>query len=388
MASIKVNRHGYLCIDFRYQGKRHSPSTGLKDTKPNRIIALRKKQAVEYDISVNNLDIKKYFPDYKNPHEETSQDTLTAFYKYYIKEKTLKPGSWRNLEWAWDFHIHPYFGDHKRIQDIAPHDVRVFKNTLLDKLAESSVSVVLTKLSGILLRAHEEGKMAVYPMKKLGRLDLTSKKIDPFSFDELRHLLGFAQEKKPEWYDMICIWSRTGPRLGEILAFKWDDLDYFNRTLSVNRTLIGDGSEGTPKTINSRRDIDLRPQVIEAFKRQEKRTRMLREYIFVNTVTGTRYDHSSTFDGHFRHLLKLANLRQRSPNQLRHTFVTHALAAGESLAWVSKMIGHKDAETTLKRYNKYIPNLTHADGSALEKAFDNARNGDPLATPERKSLKL
>jgi integrase len=50
------------------------------------------------------------------------------------------------------------------------------------------------------------------------------------------------------------------------------------------------------------------------------------------------------------------------------------LAAGENISWVSSMLGHSSADITWKRYNRFIPNLTRADGSAFEKAFQNSTN--------------
>lgn len=380
MAAIRTNRFGILCIDFRYRNRRYVLSTEIKDTKPNRVIVSRKAKAIEYDISLNMLDICKYFPHYKSDKSVTG-DTVTDFFDHYIKEKTLKPSSWRNLHWIWRDHISPYFG-HLILNDITRHDVLVFKNALIDKgLANTTVNVILEQLASLFTRAHDEGRIKLYPMRKIGKLDSTSEKIDPFSFDELRHFLTYLKDNSSQYYDMIFIWSRCGFRFGEILGLKWDDLDYYNSTISVNRTILNDGSEGTPKTSSSRRSITLRPEVIDAFKRQESRSRMSSEYIFTSHVTGTRFRASKNFYLIFRRLLILARLKVRSPNQLRHTFATLHIAAGESISWVSKMLGHRDVQTTLRRYNKYIPNLTHDDGSAFEKAFQKHQNGDTLVTP-------
>jgi integrase len=43
------------------------------------------------------------------------------------------------------------------------------------------------------------------------------------------------------------------------------------------------------------------------------------------------------------------------------------LGAGENITWVSRMLGHSSVKVTLERYNRFIPNLTGADGSAFDK---------------------
>jgi integrase len=59
------------------------------------------------------------------------------------------------------------------------------------------------------------------------------------------------------------------------------------------------------------------------------------------------------------------NLRYRPPYQMRHTFATLAISAGENINWVARMLGHKSPVVTLEKYNRFVPNLTRADGTAL-----------------------
>ncbi|MEM3594827.1 MAG: hypothetical protein QXS27_08845, partial [Candidatus Jordarchaeaceae archaeon] len=58
-------------------------------------------------------------------------------------------------------------------------------------------------------------------------------------------------------------------------------------------------------------------------------------------------------------------VRYRPPYQMRHTFATLAISAGENINWVARMLGHKSPVMTLEKYNRYVPNLTRADGQAL-----------------------
>ena len=91
----------------------------------------------------------------------------------------------------------------------------------------------------------------------------------------------------------------------------------------------------------------------------------------------------------FRYLLRLAGLKYRPPKQVRHTFATLHIGAGENITWVSKTLGHASVETTLNRYNRFIPNLTREDGSAFESIMDkNTQNGNNLGTTHPKLLKL
>jgi len=73
---------------------------------------------------------------------------------------------------------------------------------------------------------------------------------------------------------------------------------------------------------------------------------------------------------------------------MRHTFATLHIAVGENISWVSKMLGHSSVEITLKKYNRFVPNLTRKDGSLFAKkmGFEN-RKGHITGTEAANLLK-
>ena len=338
-----------------------------------------KAKAIEHDIKVNGkLDVHKYFPKVRAEHSGDEQ-TLSEFFEFYTQEKTIRPSSWENLMMAWNRHIKPFFGEHL-LKNISKHDVLVFRNYLLTekKLAPSTVNLMMVHLAGMLTRAHQEGFIPTYPMLKIGKLAYEKNRILPFSFEELEILLAYVKAHKPEYYDMLFLWSRLGFRYGEILVVKWADLDYYSATLDIRATMTKQSTEGPPKTKQSARTLTLTEECLEAFRRQEKRSRLLGEYIFTDPVTGKRYATENVFASRFMIWQRVAGLKQRSPNQMRHTFATLHIAAGESITWVSKMLGHRNVTTTMEHYNKYIPNLTQNDGSAFENALKKRQNGQDM----------
>ena len=68
-------------------------------------------------------------------------------------------------------------------------------------------------------------------------------------------------------------------------------------------------------------------------------------------------------------MLRRLGIRYRPPYQMRHTFATLAISAGENINWVARMLGHKSPVVTLERYNRFVPNLTRTDGQALWRAY-------------------
>jgi len=56
--------------------------------------------------------------------------------------------------------------------------------------------------------------------------------------------------------------------------------------------------------------------------------------------------------------------------QTRHTFATIAFSSGESLLWIAKTMGHRDAEMVIKVYSKYIENINGTeDGTIMDRMY-------------------
>ena len=216
---------------------------------------------------------------------------------------------------------------------------------------------------------HKRGLIPVNPCASIRKLTEEIVEINPFTFDELRHFLRVLKKKRPEYHEMMVIWWQTGLRVGEICALEWEHIDAENKKLKIRQTMHSNGTIGPPKTPNSVRDVDLPMTALVAFDKLKKRSKVLHSrFIF---TTGAHKPFTDQFlRKKFYFLLKLADLQQRSPKQMRHTFATLHIASGENISWVSKMLGHANVEITLKRYNRFLPNLTHQDGSACQKIWD------------------
>ena len=73
----------------------------------------------------------------------------------------------------------------------------------------------------------------------------------------------------------------SGLRAGEIGGLKWEDIDFENKELHVNRTLLQDKSKGgfyygTPKTATSKRTVPLTDEAVSVLRDQQRRQFKLR----------------------------------------------------------------------------------------------------------------
>ena len=167
----------------------------------------------------------------------------------------------------------------------------------------------------------------------------------------VEQLASFLREAKESGvFEMYYIELATGLRRGELLGLKWEDLDWEQCTLRVQRQVSrinGEVVEAPLKTKNSYRTISLGEDAVGILKKQKKKCGDS-EYVFPSP-TGGPISPDSVIQMLHR-VLKRAGLPKVRFHDLRHTFATVALQNGVDIKTVSGMLGHYSAGFTLDTY--------------------------------------
>ena len=182
----------------------------------------------------------------------------------------------------------------------------------------------------------------------------------------------------------------TGLRMGELLALKWEDIDFSTAQLHVRRTInrlakyeAHDGENkteivfGTPKTKNSRRMIPLTRTMADELTRwkQQQTQDKIRagdKYTddgFIVTNEFGHYFEQKTFKNYYDRLLKDADIGHFTFHALRHTFATASLEHGMDVKTLSTIIGHVTSATTLNVYAHVTDTMRENAAASIDRGI-------------------
>lgn len=153
----------------------------------------------------------------------------------------------------------------------------------------------------------------------------------------------------------ILISLLTGVRIGELCALRWEDIDFKECLITVNRTMQRVQVEGkdnkteiiitTPKTNASIRQIPIPKMLVDyiiGFKSSND------QYILTNK--NGNYIEPRVMQYKFKKYIQIAGISDANFHALRHTFATRCIEAGVDVKVLSEVLGHSNVNITLDRY--------------------------------------
>jgi integrase len=304
----------------------------------------------------------------QTPSPPKEAPKVREFVETYLDASRLqnKPSSVEAKEWTLRRHLVPAIGD-LRLDQVTYAVIEDLKIELARKparnklettepqtLSAKSINNYLTILRRMLVIARKRGLIGVVP--EIDWLKVPPQEFDFLDFEETKRLLAKVDA---EWHTMVLVALRTGMRMGELIALRWQDVDLVAGKITVRQNAVK-GKIGTPKS-GKEREIPLSNETIAALKSY----RHLKGPLVFCTSEGRMLKYTE-----LRHPLwracKRAGLRPIQWHACRHTFASHLVMRGVPLKAVQELLGHSTIQMTM-RYAHLGPEVTRDAVNLLDK---------------------
>jgi len=330
---------------------------GFRTKKEAQLAAAKVEESLSQGIKIQNEDMlfKKYIIEWLEIYKKPTVKKIT----YSLLERTVR----NNLI--------PKFGEYK-LKEINRMDYQRWLNTLVENYSLGTIRRIHSIMNSSINDAVLDYR--ILPYNPLQKIKIPHKeeneKVKYFSTDDLKKLLLHLKTTPHgkykilnQYYSLFYLMSTTGIRIGEALALKWDDIDFVNKKLTVNKTLVyPTNSEpyiSKPKTKSSIRDILLDDHTIDVMKKHKiNQKEVCLRYINYKSSPDNlmfhqhdgRYLRTNVTRDYFKEKCKHVGIEILSPHALRHSHAVHLLESGANIKYVSQRLGHASIKTTADTY--------------------------------------
>lgn len=333
MAIIKRGKRGMYYCDFIVNGKRRSIRTGC----------YAKKDALRFEA----LEKQKMLDDAKLSPQERAAKTLLSdaiAQVYQARWKNNKSGEFSHSR---ALRIMEIIGDIPVGK--ADHDVIERLTVTLDEmgLLPSTVNRYLAILKTVLRYKRQVWDIIKLRKERKHRIRVISKEEEQQVLSLLRNVkLTDRNQHFSEVADLVEVLLYTGMRLGELLALKYDDVNY-----STNLLTIWVSKSDKPRSIpmsSITRSILERRQIINP----------------IQPFTIKSYQAENSWKW-VRKQMGLENDKEFVLHHLRHSFASRLAGKDVSLYLIKELLGHSTIQVT-EKYAHLAPGKLATAISALE----------------------
>lgn len=154
---------------------------------------------------------------------------------------------------------------------------------------------------------------------------------------ELRRVGGVLREMENEGIELpsaiaaVRLLILTGCRLGEIMTLKWEYVDFAGKALRL------------PDSKTGAKVVHLGQPAIKVLEKVERVEN--NPWVIDGTKPGARLSDLQPF---WQRVRARAGLKDVRIHDLRHTFASTAVAAGQGLPMIGKLLGHTQVQTTAR----------------------------------------
>ncbi|WP_455538746.1 tyrosine-type recombinase/integrase [Terrisporobacter sp.] len=336
----------YLDKETNKKKQKNMGSYPLKRDANKRLVEIKEEIYKDELLLPNEMIIEDFILDFLEKHKINLSITTYNNYKRVCKK-----------------YIIPLLGDLK-LCDIRPIHIQNYVDDLVGLLSPKTIKIHLNILNLSFKRAYRLKLIKENPVQFVEIPKIKKFKNEIYTPEDMRILLEKCRGTSLEL--PINIASGLGLRVSEILGLTWNNIDFNDFTITVEKITTRDEGKvilKEPKTESSVRTITAPKEIILMLK-QLKKDRLAaklkgekshRELIF--------YDKNlepiapDVISKKFKYFLEANNLKHIRFHDLRHSHVTMLIDAKVPIKVISERVGHSSVNTTLNIYSHALKEM-------------------------------
>lgn len=278
----------------------------------------------------------------------------------------LRKSTMENKKFVIDLKILPFFKG-LPINEIKATHIRKWQNELINdenNYSDTYIKTINNQLVAVFNYAVKYYDLKDNPCHKAGSIG--KKNADEMQFwtkDEFQKFLPFVSDK-PQSKAAFEVLYWTGIRIGELMALTSKDIDFDNKTLSINKSYQRLNKEDIitdPKTPKSNRIIALPDFLCDDLKEYINKLYEIKPDDRIFNFTKF-YLHHEMDRG-----CKKSSIKRIRLHDLRHSHASLLIEMGFSPLLIAERLGHEKVETTLNTYSHLYPNKHSQIANKLNK---------------------
>ena len=293
------------------------------------------------------------------------------------KEVTFSENGRSSYQMFLNNHILPVIGDYPMPEVSSAMLTKMLMDYQKKGYAHASCVKLYNILNGLFDMAFFDDSIPINPMMKVKRpvprKDEGNKNdMDKaYTAEEIASILGYLKNEPLKWQAYLMVSIETGMRKGEVCGLQWDDIDFQDGSIHLERNLQYTPQKGVYETTlktQTKRTVYISPETAALLKKlkDKQSTKCLSKWVF-SIENSYEPMHPQTPTRYFKKFEKKYGVKDFHPHKLRHTFASTAITNGADVVSVSKVLGHAKPDTTLRMYS-------HSNEEAMKKASEIARN--------------
>jgi integrase len=331
-----VNEHGIIYVQGSVDKKFKRKSTGLKSTAGN--IAYIKKNY--RDVLLQKIDEDKVvidtdFASFGLAVIESGAKKVDKHGKHSRRGRGEL--AQRDALSKFENYILPFFKEYS-LEEIKPMHVETWLSGILEQKSTSTAHKCKNLLGEIMHKACANDLVQKNPVDYVDRVEVSYEKQEAYSLEDA---LKMMRASTGWMHTYLNLAFTTGMRTGELLALKWEDIDWEHSCIYLQRSVSkGRMSYGSAGKKNHSRIVPLMPQILKILK--DAKEDAWSEWMFPSRKGSYYRESKSIVKYHFKPLLEKLGVEYISLYATRHTFSTIVDNLRVDTSTVDSMVGNSE----------------------------------------------